>query len=147
MAELSTARLADPRIYPTQDVPSDLTAIPRMGPVDYFDPDFWNNDLTLAEWIEYTEKGVYVALPDEKFCGSWDRISLWKNLGTKHFMARFGTEVLRQYNMPTEAQHENYKNNKLSEEDDDEDEDEDDESSEEEEGGAPGGSGAHMVTD
>lgn len=102
---------------------SELTAQPKQIPIDWFDPTYWNNCLTVRERANYIEGGTCVALPMPEFCGTWEQCAVWKNLPEKEFMATYGDAVLKQYNLPTEEELEQLKR---YEDDNDEEDDEDD---------------------
>ncbi|KAF9455477.1 hypothetical protein BDZ94DRAFT_1366458 [Collybia nuda] len=76
----------------------------RMVPIDWFDPTYWNTYLTVRERANYIQDGIYVALPMEEFCDSWGACVAWKNLPAKEFMATYGDNVLKQYNIPTKEE-------------------------------------------
>ncbi|KAK7017570.1 hypothetical protein R3P38DRAFT_3274706 [Favolaschia claudopus] len=73
---------------------------PENVPIDYFTPDYWNQELTVREKVEYMNNGI--VLPLEAHCHSLDSITKWKSLSTDEFMKKFGNDKLALYNMPTE---------------------------------------------
>ncbi|RDB18252.1 hypothetical protein Hypma_000603 [Hypsizygus marmoreus] len=89
---------------PVMPQPSALTALPKQVPIDWFDPSYWNNTLTVREHADYIEDGVDVALPLEEFCKTWEDCAKWKNLPKKEFMQTYGNAVLDLYDMPTEQE-------------------------------------------
>ena len=97
--------------------PSELTALPKAVPIDWFDPTYWNEHLTLREHADYIQEGVYVALPKAELCGTWSVCGGWKNLPVAEFMEKYGNEVLAQYKLPTQEEIE-----QLDQYDEDEDE-------------------------
>ncbi|KAG6912229.1 hypothetical protein DXG01_016204, partial [Tephrocybe rancida] len=85
---------------------SELTTRPKDVPIDFFSPDYWNNIMTVRERADCrAADGTYhVALPLEEFCGSWKECAKWKNLSDADFMERYGKEVLKEYDLPTEEE-------------------------------------------
>ncbi|RDB22349.1 hypothetical protein Hypma_010544 [Hypsizygus marmoreus] len=92
------------RIDPPMPKPSALTVRPQQVPIDWFEPTYWNTVLTVRERLDYIQDGTYVALPKEEFCQTWAQCAAWKNLPLKEFMATYGNEVLKEYQMPTEEE-------------------------------------------
>ncbi|KAF8218743.1 hypothetical protein L208DRAFT_1347825, partial [Tricholoma matsutake] len=78
---------------------SELTALPKKVPIDWFDPIYWNN-LSLRECAQYVKNGTYVALPPAELCASWDECEKWKSMPEKEFMAKYGDEVQAEYKLP-----------------------------------------------
>ena len=80
------------------DLPKDspLTTLPRKVPIDWFDPDFWNNSLTVRERMEYLDQGgsIKIGLPAEELCRTWEECAAWKNLPKKEFMSVYGDAEL-----------------------------------------------------
>ena len=72
--------------------------------IDYFEPPFWNNDITPRDRIRYVRKGIRVALPKKEFCRSWAEIVKWKDLDNEAFMAGYGNAVLTEYTIPTQEE-------------------------------------------
>lgn len=83
---------------------SELTTQPRRVSIDWFDPTYWNTHLTVRERADIIRDHPYVALPKEEFCGTWKQCTIWKNLPEKEFMATYGDDVLKQYNLPTKEE-------------------------------------------
>lgn len=87
--------------------PSPLTTLPldKGLPLDWVDPTFYNEELTLLEKWDFVKDGVRIALPSKEYCtpANWH---LWRDLKEKEFMERFGNDVLKDYNVPTEEQFE-----------------------------------------
>ena len=103
---------------------SELTALPKKVPIDWFDPVYWNN-LSIRERAQYVKNGTYVALPTAELCASWDECEKWKSMQEKEFMAKYGDEVQAEYKLPTP-----YELERLEQQDDKDDEDEPDVSGE-----------------
>lgn len=97
---------------------SELTALPKDVPIDWFDPIYWNN-LTIRERAQYMKEDTYIALPPAELCTTWAECDKWKNMPQKEFMAKYGDEVLAEYNLPTPAELERLKK---GDEEDEEDE-------------------------
>lgn len=97
---------------------SRLTKLPKKVPIDWFEPAFWNNSLTLRERASYIEDGIHVALPLEEFCRTWEKCTEWKNLSDKEFMEKYGDNVLKDYKIPTPEELEQLE--KLEEEEEEE---------------------------
>lgn len=124
------------------DLPKDspLTTLPRRVPIDWFDPDFWNNSLTVRERMEYLEQGgsIKIALPAEELCRTWKDCLAWKNLPEDEFMTNYGDAVLAEYNIPTAEeieriqQYDNLQNQETVDDEDDDNEDDDDEDNDDE---------------
>lgn len=84
---------------------SKLLALPKAVPIDWFDPIYWNEHLTLCERANYTQDGNLVALPrDPELYSTWSACAAWKNLPVKEFMEKYGNDVLAQYKLPTEEE-------------------------------------------
>lgn len=82
-----------------------LTALPKPPCViDYFEPAFWNDTIPPRERMAYVHAGIRVALPKKEFCKDWEAIKQWKDLDDDAFMAAYGDAVLREFNIPTEAE-------------------------------------------
>ncbi|KAF8234276.1 hypothetical protein L208DRAFT_1550295, partial [Tricholoma matsutake] len=64
---------------------SELTALLKKVPIDWFDPIYWNN-LSIHEHAQYVKNGTYVALPPAELCASWDECEKWKSMPEKEFM-------------------------------------------------------------
>ena len=69
---------------------SELTALPKNVPIDWFEPAYWNLQLTVREKAHYIADGVHVALPIEQLCEKWEDIVKWKGLSQGDFMEQFG---------------------------------------------------------
>lgn len=82
-----------------------LTALPKPPCViDYFEPEFWNDSIPPRERMAYVHAGVKIALPKREFCQDWEAIKKWKDLDDNAFMAAYSNAVLREFNIPTEAE-------------------------------------------
>ncbi|KAG5637582.1 hypothetical protein H0H81_004033 [Sphagnurus paluster] len=108
---------------------SELTARPTAVPIDWFEPTYWNTYLTVCEQADYIANRAHVALPLEQFCKTWEQCAAWKNLPKKEFMEKYGNDVLKQYQMPTQEEldqldHWKDDNNKSSEDESTEDKNE-----------------------
>src|SRR6266446_8862738 len=88
---------------PKTPIDSKLSVMPESVPIDWFEPEAWNN-FTVRERVEYTAGSINVGLPLEKYCDTLAKCAEWKNLPDKEFMAKYGNDVLAQYYMPTEAE-------------------------------------------
>lgn len=93
--------------------------------IDWFEPEFWNETLTVRQRANFIQFGIYVALPEEQHCVSWAECAKWKNLSTKKFMKEYGNDVLKLYNMPTKKELEQVARWEAGEDQYDSDEDED----------------------
>ena len=85
---------------PLTPLESELFALPKFIPIDWFDPGYWNTVLTVSEHLDYVEHGICIGLPLVEHCQTWEQCSLWKNLPEEKFMERYGNAVLKQYKMP-----------------------------------------------
>ncbi|KAF8062515.1 hypothetical protein FPV67DRAFT_1703383 [Lyophyllum atratum] len=83
---------------------SELTTLPKKVPIDWFDPTYWNNTLTVRERADYIAKGIFIALPLPEFCETWEQCAKWKNLSEADFMLTYGNAVLDKYNIPTDEE-------------------------------------------
>ncbi|KAJ6589314.1 hypothetical protein B0H19DRAFT_1058339 [Mycena capillaripes] len=78
---------------------STLSRILPVGvPIDFWDPQFYNNDLDIREKAMYVGTGV--AFPLAQLCTN-EHVDKWAKLPAKEFMAKFGKDVLAQYKLPT----------------------------------------------
>jgi len=103
---------------------SKFTALPKIIPIDWFKPEYWNK-LTVGERAEYMAHGIKVALPLAEHCQTWDQCHKWKHLGKAEFMQKYGNAMLAQYEMPTEEDIEWYQLLKKDDTDSDEEDDND----------------------
>lgn len=85
---------------------SKLTSLPESLPIDYFDPLYWNNELTLQERVKWAGENPRIALPLARYCSSSDNVALWKGLSEEEFMSKYGKEVLKEYEIPTKEDRE-----------------------------------------
>jgi hypothetical protein len=72
--------------------------LPVDVPIDFWDPQFYNNEFDVREKAMYVGTGVAPPLP--QFCTD-SHVNEWAKLPAKEFMAKFGKDVLAQYNLPT----------------------------------------------
>ncbi|KAJ7816734.1 hypothetical protein B0H14DRAFT_3743162 [Mycena olivaceomarginata] len=78
---------------------STLSRILPVGvPIDFWDPQFYNDEFDVREKAMYVGTGVAFPLP--QFCTD-SHVNEWAKLPAKEFMAKFGKDVLAQYNLPT----------------------------------------------
>jgi hypothetical protein len=124
----SACRIQCDRDRPDPPQASKFTALPKIIPIDWFEPEYWNK-LTVGERAEYMARGIKVALPLAEHCQTWDQCREWKRLGKAEFMQKYGNAVLAQYEMPTEEDIEQYQ--LLQKDDTDSDEEDDDDEMEE----------------
>jgi len=101
---ISCSRQERQRVDPDPAQLSELTTLPKCVPIDWFDVNFWNTDLTLRERANYVKNGIIVALPLEEHCNTWEKCVVWKNLPEEEFMEKFGNAVLKRYHIPTEEE-------------------------------------------
>lgn len=87
-------------------ITSKITTVPKNVPIDYFDPDFWNKTMSVAQKVKYLERNgrPVVALPAAEYCSSWELCDKWKDWSNTKFMRRLGNDVLALYKMPTDAE-------------------------------------------
>ncbi|KAJ7251723.1 hypothetical protein C8J57DRAFT_1520532 [Mycena rebaudengoi] len=71
--------------------------LPPDVPIDFFTPEFYNA-LTLEERARYAYTGVAFPLAEFVFA---DAHKEWRTMGRKDFMAKYGDDVLKQYNVPS----------------------------------------------
>lgn len=82
---------------------SRFTTLPRTVPIDWFDPDFWNNDMTLLQKYHVQKNGICVALPAEPLCHP-EEWSKWIGKSHKWFMRKHGNAELAKYKLLTAKQ-------------------------------------------
>jgi hypothetical protein len=75
--------------------------LPLNIPIDFWDPKFYNEELDVHEKALYIGTGV--AFPLAQFCNSNDHAD-WAKMPAKEFMKKYGDDVLKQYNIPTEEE-------------------------------------------
>ncbi|KAJ7364596.1 hypothetical protein DFH08DRAFT_659261, partial [Mycena albidolilacea] len=86
------------RIRVATPAESDLSfQMPKKVPIDYFTPSEFN-DFPAETRFKYAQYGV--ALPLVAHHGNAD----WKTMDRETFMTKYGNEVLKQYNIPTEEE-------------------------------------------
>ncbi|KAJ7898356.1 hypothetical protein B0H13DRAFT_2337528 [Mycena leptocephala] len=91
-----TRKVTDP---PTAASP--LSRVLPVGiPIDFWDPEFYNNELNLQEAM-YINTGVAFPLP--RFCTP-EHVRSWVKMPAKEFMVKYGNDVLALYNIPTEEE-------------------------------------------
>ncbi|KIK69736.1 hypothetical protein GYMLUDRAFT_236218 [Collybiopsis luxurians FD-317 M1] len=99
-----------------------FTRLPGNVPIDYFDPDYYNNFLSVELRAKYAANGV--ALPLKDHCEDPEEIALWKNMNEEEFMQKYGNDVLALYNLPTQEELDQMNDyNSESRDEDEEDED------------------------
>lgn len=113
-------RVERTREDPLTPIESQLYALPKSVPIDWFDPVYWNTVLTVRERLDYIKDGIRIALPLEEHCQTWEQCIGWKNLPEDDFMETYGNAVLGEYNMPTVEEIEQLERWEESEIDDDE---------------------------
>ncbi|KAJ7271791.1 hypothetical protein C8J57DRAFT_1507700 [Mycena rebaudengoi] len=74
--------------------------LPAEVPIDFFTPAFYNA-LTVKERARYADTGVAFRL--EKYAFAPEHAA-WKKMGKAEFMTKYGNEVLKQYNIPSEEE-------------------------------------------
>ena len=104
---------------------SQIPTLPKSVPIDWFDPDYWNNTLTVRERADIIKDGKRIALPKAEHCQTMEQCRKWKNLSEDEFWQKYGEDVLAQYAMPTEKELELLRKGDW-EKDEDEDEAEED---------------------
>jgi hypothetical protein len=98
------------RVDPTAPKSSELSTLPKEVPIDWFDPVYWNTVLTVRDQLEYLSGGIRIALPAAQHCDEWDKCAEWKNLSCREFFDKYSKEVLKDYNIPTEEEVEQFEN-------------------------------------
>lgn len=116
----SFSRQERTRVDPPISKRSAITAIPKETAIDYFNPEFWNSELTIREKAVYIRHGVTIALPKEEFCRTWADIVKWKDLSDEEFMEHYGDAVLQEYIIPTAKQIEEYEDHEYDVDEEDE---------------------------
>ena len=98
------------RVDPTSPKTSELSALPKEVPIDWFDPMYWNTVLTVHDQLQYLSGGIRIALPAGQHCDTWEKCTEWKNLPRRDFFDKYSEEVLKDYNIPTEEEVEQFEN-------------------------------------
>jgi hypothetical protein len=98
------------RVDPTSPKTSELSALPKDVPIDWFDPIYWNTVLTVRDRLQYLNGGICIALPAAQHCDTWEKCAEWKNLPPRDFFNIYSEEVLKDYNLPTEEEVEQFEN-------------------------------------
>lgn len=82
---------------------SSITTFPKEVPVDFIEPNYWNNEMTVAEKYRIIKTGIKIALPPAGYLepARWKE---WKTLSDDEFMAKFGNTELEKYDMPTKEE-------------------------------------------
>ncbi|KDR65036.1 hypothetical protein GALMADRAFT_149045 [Galerina marginata CBS 339.88] len=76
--------------------------MPKDVFVDYFQPSFWNGEMTLEDQVSYIRDGeLQIGMPPARFCESWEEIMKWKGLSQAQIQMTYGKEVLKDYHIPT----------------------------------------------
>ena len=96
------------RVEPTYSKTSELSALPKEVPIDWFDPVYWNTVLTVRDKLQYLSGGIRIALPAVQHCDTWEKCAEWKNLPRNEFFDKYIEEVLKDYNIPTEEEVEQF---------------------------------------
>ncbi|KAI4518097.1 hypothetical protein K525DRAFT_209390 [Schizophyllum commune Loenen D] len=120
--EIYRIRNKEPR---STKVKTFLRMLDQHVPIDWFDPDYWNNTLTVRERADIIKDGKRIALPKAEHCQTMEQCRKWKNLSEDEFWQKYGEDVLAQYAMPTEKELELLRKGDW-EKDEDEDEAEED---------------------
>ncbi|KAL1666289.1 hypothetical protein GGF50DRAFT_87506 [Schizophyllum commune] len=100
---------------PAPRAQADVEVLPRKDiPIDYFDPGYFNNTMTLRERAEYTAQGVRVALPSMAHIQNktWSQLrdADWMKMPNRRFQKQYGAAVIQEYKIPTAQDRENLKN-------------------------------------
>ncbi|KAJ6550328.1 hypothetical protein B0H19DRAFT_1265159 [Mycena capillaripes] len=74
--------------------------LPPDVPIDFFTPDFYNA-LTVKERARYANTGV--AFPLEPYAFAPEHAA-WKKMGKAEFMEKYGNNVLKRYNIPSQEE-------------------------------------------
>ena len=96
------ARQEEPRIpHPQQRESRISERLPRKCPLDWFDPQYFNN-------MDIEFRALYVdapiALPSPEYCSALTPPPDWKGMPEAEFMEKYGNVVQAQYNLPTEEE-------------------------------------------
>lgn len=101
---------------PSTQKETSFSELPENVPVDYFEPGFFNNELSVEEKCRRYPAGAWVGLPALQFCEP-DKWGEWKNMGDDEFMQKYGEAVLAQYTMPTDEERERLREYDTSDDD------------------------------
>lgn len=72
--------------------------------VDYFEPSFWNNHLSVEDKARYIRNGVYIGMPPANLCKEWTDVVKWKGLNREQMKEQYGGDVLKDYVIPTASE-------------------------------------------
>lgn len=79
------------------------TGVPKKVPVDYFEPDFFNESLVVRDRARIAQYGV--ALPPVAARGTTLKdYTAWNKLSDDEFMETYGNAVMKNYNVPTQEE-------------------------------------------
>ncbi|KLO05422.1 hypothetical protein SCHPADRAFT_797738, partial [Schizopora paradoxa] len=94
----TTRRTERIRVTPFAPIPSPFTTLPVKTPLDWFDPDFWNNEMTLLQKYRVQMQGIAIALPAEELChaSEWHK---WIKMDHAEFMQKHGLAELQKYKL------------------------------------------------
>ncbi|PPQ92330.1 hypothetical protein CVT25_008512 [Psilocybe cyanescens] len=84
--------------------PSAITTLPKHIAIDYFEPEYWNEVLTVQRKVELLKDSYIVAMPLPELCTTWKNCWKWMDLPQAKFMWKYGEAVLELYDMPTDKQ-------------------------------------------
>jgi hypothetical protein len=98
----SNARKELPRIpHPLQRESRISERVPRSCPLDWFDPQYFN-DMDIEFRAIYVDAPIALPLAEE--CGPLVPPPDWKNMPVTEFMEKYGNHVRAKYDLPTEAE-------------------------------------------
>lgn len=75
--------------------------LPRTCPLDWFDPDYFNS-MNIEFRALYRDSPIALPLPHD--CVQDDFNPDWKRMSERAFMAKYGSRVRAQYNLPTDEE-------------------------------------------
>ncbi|PPQ75303.1 hypothetical protein CVT26_015247 [Gymnopilus dilepis] len=79
--------------------------------IDYFEPSYWNNELSVEDKAHYIKNGIYIGMPPARLCEQWEDVMTWKGLSKEEMKEKYGEEVLNDYTMPTDQELQQLKEN------------------------------------
>ncbi len=102
----SHTRKEEPRFpHPNQRQSRISERLPQSCPLDWFDPDYFNN-MDVEFCARYIDAPIALPLPQD--CGSLTDMTAhppdWKNMPEPMFMDTYGNAVRAQYKLPTEEE-------------------------------------------
>jgi hypothetical protein len=101
--------------------------LPENVLIDYFEPFFWNHQMTVEDKAHYIKNGKFIGMPPAILCQEWEQVIKWKGLSREEMLTKFGEEVLKDYIFPTAEELKQLEENRKKKNEDSDEDGEDDE--------------------